>query len=66
MMALPDGVAVQGAHDGDPGTPDHALDDRGRDPAHSLRHASLMMCFHGRQSTPSSAPEVNIARSGFG
>jgi DNA-binding transcriptional MerR regulator len=59
MMALADDVAVQGAHDGYPGTPDPALDGGGHHPPHCPWHASLMSCSHGRQSTPSSAPEVN-------
>src|SRR6266851_749998 len=49
MMALADDVAVQGAHDGG-----------GHHPPHCPWHASLMSCSHGRQSTPSSAPEVNM------
>ena len=59
MMALADDVAVQGAHDGDPGTRDPVLDGGGHCPPHCPCHASLMSCSHGRQSTPSSAPEVN-------
>jgi DNA-binding transcriptional MerR regulator len=59
MMGLADDVTVQGAHGGDPGTADHALDGRGHHPPHCPWHASLMSCSHGRQSTPSSAPEVN-------
>jgi DNA-binding transcriptional MerR regulator len=67
MMALADGVAVQGAHGGDPGTPDHILNGGGHClphclphcPPHCPWHASFMSCSHGRQSTPSSAPEVN-------
>jgi DNA-binding transcriptional MerR regulator len=60
MMALADDVAVQGAHGGYPGTRDPALDGRGHYPPHCPWHASLMSCSHGRQSTPSSAPEVNM------
>jgi DNA-binding transcriptional MerR regulator len=60
-MALADDVAVQGAHDGDPGPPDPVLDGGGRHPPHCPWQASLMSCSHGRQSTPSSAPEVNPA-----
>ena len=59
MMALADDVAVQGAHGGYPGARDPALDGRGHYPPHCPWHASLMSCSHGRQSTPSSAPEVN-------
>jgi DNA-binding transcriptional MerR regulator len=59
MMALADDVAVQGAHDGDPGTPDPVLSGRGHHSPHCPWHASLMSSSHGRQSTPSSAPEVN-------
>ena len=58
-MALADDVAVQGAHDGDPGTRDPVLGGGGHCPPHCPCHASLMSCSHGRQSTPSSAPEVN-------
>jgi DNA-binding transcriptional MerR regulator len=63
MMGLADDVVVQGAHGGDPGTRDSVLDGRGHCPPHRTLHwpwhASLMSCSHGRQSTPSSAPEVN-------
>ena len=60
MMALADDVAVQGAHDGDPGTPDPVLGRRSHCPPHCPWHASLMLSSHDRQSTPSSAPEVNV------
>jgi DNA-binding transcriptional MerR regulator len=63
MMTLTDDVAVQGADGRDPGLPDPVLDGRGHCPPHGTFrwpwHASLMSCSHGRQSTPSSAPEVN-------
>jgi DNA-binding transcriptional MerR regulator len=63
MMTLADDVAVQGADGRDPGLPDPVLDGRGHCPPHGTFrwpwHASLMSCSHGRQSTPSSAPEVN-------
>jgi len=59
MMGLADDIAVQGAHGGDPGTPDHILDGRGHHPPHCPWQASLMSSSHGRQSTTSSAPEVN-------
>jgi DNA-binding transcriptional MerR regulator len=75
MMGLADDVAVQGAHGGDPGPPDPVLGGGGHCPPHGLSHglshgpshrlshgpwhASFMSCSHGRQSTPSSAPEVN-------
>jgi hypothetical protein len=59
MMALADGVAIQGAHDPYPGMADPVLDGGGRHPPHGPWHASVMSCSHGRQSTPSSAPEVN-------
>jgi DNA-binding transcriptional MerR regulator len=63
MMGLADDVVVQDAHSGDPGTRDSVLDGRGHGPLHCPRHwpwhASLMSCSHDRQSTPSSAPEVN-------
>ena len=59
MMGLADDVPVQGAHGGDPGTRDPVLDGRGHCPPQWPWHASLMSCSHGRQSTPSSAPEVN-------
>jgi DNA-binding transcriptional MerR regulator len=59
MMALADDVAVQGAHGGYPDTPDHVLGACSHCPLHCPWHASLMSRFHGRQSTPSSAPEVN-------
>jgi len=58
-MALADDVAVQGAHDGDPGTPDPVLGSRSHGPPHCPWHASLMSSSHGGQSMPSSAPEVN-------
>ena len=61
MMALTDDVAVQGAHDGYPGPRDPVLDGGGHRPPRGPWHASLMSCSHGRQSTPSSAPEVNTA-----
>jgi DNA-binding transcriptional MerR regulator len=38
---------------------DSVLDGRRHWPLHCPWHASLMSCSHGRQSTPSSAPEVN-------
>jgi DNA-binding transcriptional MerR regulator len=59
MMALANDVAVQGAHDGYPGPPDHILNGGGHHPPHCPWHASLMLSSHDRQSTPSSAPEVN-------
>jgi DNA-binding transcriptional MerR regulator len=59
MMGLADDIVVQGAHGGDPGTRDSVLGGRGHCPLHCSWHASLMSCSHGRQSTPSSAPEVN-------
>jgi DNA-binding transcriptional MerR regulator len=59
MMALADDVAVQGAHDAYPGMGDPVLDGGGRHPPHRPWHACVMSCSHGRQSTPSSAPEVN-------
>jgi DNA-binding transcriptional MerR regulator len=59
MMGLADDVVVQGIHGGDPGTRDPVLDGRGHCPLHRPWHASLMSRSHGRQSTPSSAPEVN-------
>jgi DNA-binding transcriptional MerR regulator len=58
-MALAGDIAVQGAHDGDPGTPDPVLGGGGHCRPHCPCHASPMSCSHGRQSTPSSAPEVN-------
>lgn len=59
MMGLADDVTIQGAHGGDPGTCDPVLDGRGHCPLYWPWHASVMSCSHGRQSTPSSAPEVN-------
>src|SRR5215469_6844457 len=59
MMSLADDVLVQGAHGSEPGARDSVLDGRGHCPLHRPWHASLMSCSHGRQSTPSSAPEVN-------
>jgi len=61
MMALADDVAVQGAHGGYPGPADHVLDDGGRQPPRSPWHASFMLSSHDRQSTTSSAPEVNTS-----
>jgi DNA-binding transcriptional MerR regulator len=61
MVGLADDVAVQGAHGGGPSPRDPALDGGGHDPPHGPWHASVMSCSHGRQSTPSSAPEVNPA-----
>jgi DNA-binding transcriptional MerR regulator len=59
MVSLADHVAVQGAHGGDPGPRDPVLDGRGHCPPYRRCHACLMSSSHGRQSTPSSAPEVN-------
>src|SRR5215469_5417065 len=59
MMGLADDVVVQDTHGGDPGTRDPVFDGRGHCPLHCSWHASLMSSSHGRQSTPSSAPEVN-------
>jgi len=59
MMGLADDVVVQGTHGGEPGTRDSVLDGRGHCPPHCAWHASLMSRSHARQSTPSSAPEVN-------
>jgi MerR family redox-sensitive transcriptional activator SoxR len=59
MMGLADDVAVQGAHGGDPGARDPVLGGSGYCPVHRPWHPSLMSCSHGRQSMPSSAPEVN-------
>jgi DNA-binding transcriptional MerR regulator len=59
MMTLADGVAVQGAHGSYPGPADYVLDGGGHDAPPGPWHASLMVSFHGRQSTPSSAHEVN-------
>jgi DNA-binding transcriptional MerR regulator len=59
MMGLADDVAVQDAHGGDPGSRDPVLGGRGHGPVHGPWHSSLMSRSHGRQSTPSSAPEVN-------
>jgi DNA-binding transcriptional MerR regulator len=60
MMTLADGVAVQGAHGGDPGPADHILDGGRHDPPPGPWHASFMVVrTHGRQSMPSSALEVN-------
>jgi MerR family redox-sensitive transcriptional activator SoxR len=59
MTRLADDVAVQGAHGRYPGPPDRVLDGGGHHPLHCPWHASLMWSSHGRQSTPSSAPEVN-------
>ena len=59
MVGLADGIAVQGAHGGDPGTPDHVLDARGHHLPHRGWQACLMSSSHGRQSTTSSALEVN-------
>jgi DNA-binding transcriptional MerR regulator len=59
MMTLADSVAVQDTHDGYPGSPDDILDGGSRHPPHGPWHASFMVSFHGRQSTPSSALEVN-------
>jgi len=56
MMSLADDVAVEGAHGGGPGPGHRELGGRGHGPAW---HASLMLGSHGRQSTTSSAPEVN-------
>ena len=61
MMALADDVAVEGSHDGDAGMPDRVLDGGGGHPPHGPWHASFMVSSHDRQSTPSSAPEVNPA-----
>jgi DNA-binding transcriptional MerR regulator len=58
-MALADDVAVEGADDGYPGPCDPVLNSSGHRPPDCPWHASLMSCSHGRQSTPSSAPEVN-------
>jgi DNA-binding transcriptional MerR regulator len=62
MMSLADDVAVEGAHGGESG-PGHrvlsrVLSRRGHGPSW---HASLMLGSHSRQSTTSSAPEVNPA-----
>jgi DNA-binding transcriptional MerR regulator len=59
MMTLADGVAVQGPYGGYPGPPDDVLNAGRRRPPHRPWHASLMSSSHGRQSTTSSAPEVN-------
>jgi DNA-binding transcriptional MerR regulator len=59
MMGLADDVAIEGAHGGDPRPRDPVLDGRGRCPPHCPWHAFFMSCSHSRQSTPSSAPEVN-------
>jgi DNA-binding transcriptional MerR regulator len=59
MMGLADDIAVQGAHGRDPGPRDPVLDGCDHRPLHWPWHASVMSCSHGRQSTPSSAPEVN-------
>jgi len=59
MMALADDVAVQDADGGYPGMSDPVLGSGGHYPPHCPWHASLMSYSHGRQSTPSSAPEVN-------
>lgn len=59
MMGLADDVAVQGTHGGDPGTRDRVFGGSGHRPPRCTWHASVMSCSHGRQSTPSSAPEVN-------
>jgi DNA-binding transcriptional MerR regulator len=59
MMALADDVAIQGAHGGYPGACDSVLNGGGHRPSHCPCHAFLMSCSHGRQSMPSSAPEVN-------
>jgi DNA-binding transcriptional MerR regulator len=59
MMGLADDVVVQGPHGGEPGSRDSVLDGRGHCPMRGPWHASLMSRSHGRQSTPSSAPEVN-------
>jgi MerR family redox-sensitive transcriptional activator SoxR len=61
MMRLADDVAVQGTDDGDPGSPDPVLGGGGHCPPYCPWHASFMSCSHGRQSTPSSAPEVNTS-----
>ena len=58
-MGLADDVAVEGAHGGDPGPRDPVLNGGGQRPPHCPWHAPLMSCSHGRQSMPSSAPEVN-------
>jgi MerR family transcriptional regulator, copper efflux regulator len=58
-MGLADDVAVEGAHGGDPGPRDRVLSGRRQRPPHRPWNASLMLSSHDRQSTPSSAPEVN-------
>jgi DNA-binding transcriptional MerR regulator len=58
-VALADDVAVQGAHEGDPATPDRVLDGGSRRPPYRPCDASVMSSSHDRQPTPSSAPEVN-------
>jgi DNA-binding transcriptional MerR regulator len=61
MMALADDVAVQGAHGGYTYPPDQVLRGGGQRLPHGRPwHAAFMLSSHERQSTTSSAPEVNI------
>jgi DNA-binding transcriptional MerR regulator len=62
-MGLADDIAVEGAHGGDPGPRDRVLGGRRQGPPHRACNASLMVSSHDRQSTPSSAPEVNAPGS---
>jgi DNA-binding transcriptional MerR regulator len=62
-VALPDQVAVQYAHHGEPGTPDRALDGCRHHPPQRRWQASCVSCSHERQSRTSSAPEVNAPRA---
>ena len=65
VMALAYDVAVQDPHGGDPGPPNHILSGGGHYSPQSPWHAALMSSFHGRQSMPSSAPEVNMPGGGL-
>jgi DNA-binding transcriptional MerR regulator len=62
MMALADDVAVQGPHESDPDAPDRVFDSGCHQAFRRPWHACFMVRSHGRQSTPSSALEVNHAR----
>jgi DNA-binding transcriptional MerR regulator len=64
MVALPDGVAVQQAHERDPALADQVFDGGRQHPPSAPWHASLMVSSHDRQSMPSSAPEVNLLTIG--
>jgi DNA-binding transcriptional MerR regulator len=59
MMGLADGITVQGTYRGYRGPPDSEVGGGGQHPPHWPWHPCLMLSSHDRQSTTSSAPEVN-------